>query len=671
MENNIKILRDIWANLYGDSQLQLLENLCDKLNKYSHKFSNDSPTLWYKNAVVYSLYVDKFNNNFEGIIDKLDYLKSLGVNCLWLLPILDSPLKDGGFDVSDYYNIRPSLLGDSLSEDSISEDSLSEDSLSGDKISEDSISKGSRLKDSISGDSISEGSISKGSLSGGYDKILDIPNDTFDNFIDVMHKNNIKVIFDLPLNHCSSNHKWFLEAKKDKESKYRDYFVWSKDKNLYKESGILFSGLSKSNWTKANKEDDEYYFHRFFEFQPDLNYKNPQVLVEMTNVVIHWLNKGVDGFRLDAIPFIWKEEKTDCRNLPQTHLIVKFLRAAANIVNNNVLMLAEACQPINKIVKYINDDLECNGAYNFPLITSIYKSFATKNKIHIENILKDGVFKQIHQNAQWFLFLRGHDELSFEKDYVNDKDRENLFNYYCKDKRWSFRNDEGIASRLSEIFNFDLKKILLANSLLLTLPCTPIIYYGDELAKGNDYSYFDKFNLKNKNDDSKDIIDKRIGNDNNDINYTNKNNYSKDIIDDQSFNNFEGEVIDARNIMRGSINWDLVDKHLETKSSLTFQVFNMLKKMISERNLYKVFGEGKLEIVDTKLDSVLAYKRVLDPKLDSKEDPKLDSKENSKEDPKEVLVLNNLSDSVVKVEIKNLVNVTLDSYDFKWLELSC
>jgi maltose alpha-D-glucosyltransferase/alpha-amylase len=604
MENNIKILKEVWCSLYGDNQTDLLEDIIEKLYKNSKKFSNEEDLFWYKNAVVYSLYVDKFNRNFSGILSKLDYLKDLGVNCLWLLPILESPLKDGGFDVSDYYKIRSSLLDNS--------DFILHSESSGALLNNKSDllnNTNEPFRDNT--DTLRDNCQSSYERNDSLEDVV-----TFEYFLSILHQNNIKVIFDLPLNHCSSKHRWFLEAKQSKKSKYREFFIWSKDTTLYKESGILFSGLSKSNWTKADKQDDEYYFHRFFDFQPDLNYKNPKVLIEMTNIIIYWLNKGIDGFRLDAIPFIWKEEKTDCRNLTQTHLIVKFLRAAANIVNNNVLMLAEACQPLEEIVKYLNDNSECNGAYNFPLITSIYKSLATENKIHIENILIDDVFKKVDQNAQWFLFLRGHDELSFEKDYVSEKDRENLVKYYCKDKRWSFRNNEGISSRLSELFNFELKKILLANSLLLTLPCTPIIYYGDELALGNDYSYFDKFKLGNNRVDDSDDVD--------------------------------NEVIDSRNIIRGSIDWDIINTDLRTKSSLTFQVFNMLKKMIHERNLYKVFGEGKLIIVETNLDNVLAYKRVLGDR--------------------EVLVLNNLSDSVVHINIKNVVNVMLDSYDFKWLE---
>nr|MBC8489004.1 alpha-amylase [Bacteroidota bacterium] len=244
------LLSKYWSELYPDYPLSMLEKFINEIEDTKHKlqFESHQPE-WYKDIVVYSLYVDLFNKDFSGLKNKLDYLHDLGVNCLWLLPILDSPMKDAGFDIRNYDKIRTDLLG--LSEESSVEEQRK----------------------------------------------------VFRDFLAEAHSRKIKVIFDIAINHTSEEHPWFRESRRSPDNPYRDYYIWSKDKNRYKDDRIIFKGLCESNW---EKDGEWYFFHRFFEFQPDLNYRNPRVLLEMTRNFLFWLIQGVDGFRADAIPYLWK-----------------------------------------------------------------------------------------------------------------------------------------------------------------------------------------------------------------------------------------------------------------------------------------------------------------------------------------------------------------------------
>ena len=382
------------------------------------------PEGWYKDAIVYSLYVDLFNGTFAGLTEKLPQLRELGVSCLWLLPILDSPMRDAGFDIRDYRTIRADLL--------------------------------------------------------------DLPHSTsveerqkaFRDFLDEAHKNGLKVIFDIAMNHTSEEHQWFVESRKGPDNPFRDYYIWNKDTNRYKETRLLFKGMCPSNW---EKDGEWYFFHRFFEFQPDLNYRNPQVLLEVSRILLFWLSQGLDGFRADAIPYIWKEEGTDCENLPEAHMIIKIFRAILDHVRPNTLLLAEACQPPIEVVKYFGDGDECHAGYHFPLMPMIFKSLAIQDAKPVLDVLHPSVTPDIMSENQWFMFLRLHDELTLEM--VTPEDRAIIHGHYCKDPRWDFRVGEGISARLAELLDRNPDKIGLAYSIMLTLPGTPIIYYGDEYGK--------------------------------------------------------------------------------------------------------------------------------------------------------------------------------------------
>jgi len=464
---------------------------------------------WYKDVTVYSIYVDLFNTDFQGLVNKLDYLQELGVSCLWLLPILDSPGRDAGFDIKDYRKIRPDLL--------------------------------SHKK---------------------QDKV-------FDGFLQKAHDKGIKVIFDIAINHSSEEHPWFQESRKSKDNPYRNYYIWNKDDKKYEDARLIFYGIEESNW---RKDGEEYFFHRFFDFQPDLNYRNPQVILEMSRNFLFWLKKGVDGFRADAIPYLWKEEGTDCENLPMTHVIVKFFRAVIDYVRPNTLLLAEACQKPKEVVKYFGNGDECHAGYHFPLMPQIYKALAAKNKKPIIDTLSLQITPEIPQASQWFTFLRCHDELSLELVYVTEEDRKYIHDNYCKKPEWDFRLGQGISSRLSELMDNDPHKIGLIYSIMLTLPGTPVVYYGDEFGKQNDRSYYQE-----------------------QIKLTGKD--------------------DTRFLVRGRIDWAQLKKDLSDPQSLSSKVYSQISKMLKLRSKHKVFGRGNIEWLEARdglgnaLDQVLVYKR--------------------------------------------------------------
>lgn len=527
MEKIKNKLNKIWQNLYPGKFIP--DEFFIEINSIKSKLSYKNTNDWYKDAVVYSLYVDLYNQDFNGLKDKLEYLQDLGVSCLWLLPILDSPMRDAGFDIKNYKSIRPALLG------------LSENASDEEKIC------------------------------------------VFREFLNEAHQRGIHVIFDIAINHTSNQHPWFLQSRKSVDNPYRDYYIWNKDTHLYKETRLLFEGMCPSNW---EKDGEWFYFHRFFEFQPDLNYKNPEVLLEMTKSFLFWLQQGVDGFRADAIPYLWKENGTDCENLPKTHNIVKFFRSVLDYVKPGTLLLAEACQPPLEVVKYIGSGDECHAGYHFPLMPQMFKAIEMQSSLPIKNTLDFAVTPAIPADSQWFMFLRCHDELSLEKVYVSEDDREYIHSHYCHQPEWNFRLGQGISARLSELMKKNPDKISLAYSVMLSLPGTPVIYYGDEFGKLNDEDYYrEQIKLTGKDD--------------------------------------------TRFLVRGKVNWKQVKKDLNDTESFSYQIFSRIKKMINIRNQHLAFGRGELEWIDGLPDEILGFYRLY------------------KED--KILVLNNLSDKPIKL----------------------
>ncbi len=508
------IMSNCWRQLYPPGSEKLLEQFLEELELLREGLDADTPDpQWYKEAIIYSLYVDLFNDNFPGLIEKLDYLEDLGVTCLWLLPILDSPMRDMGFDIRCYDRMRAELLG--LCENAPGREQQA----------------------------------------------------VFRHFLAEAKGRNIKVIFDMVVNHTSDEHQWFKQSRLRPDSPFRDYYIWNKDDQKYQGARLLFKGLCPSNWEKDGKY---YYFHRFYEFQPDLNYRNPQVLLGMCRNLLYWLREGVDGFRLDAIPFLWKEEGTNCENLPQTHTIVRFFRAVMDYVRPGTLLLAEACQPPKDVVEYFGQGDECHAAYHFPLMPRIFLALAEQSRDPIISTLDPSITPSIPESSQWFLFLRCHDELTLEM--VTAEERKSLNEYYLRDQRWSFREGEGISARLANLLDYNPRKIGLAYSIMLTLPGTPTIYSGDEFGKTNDEAYYEQ-------------------------------------------RKEETGYTDSRNLVRGKINWEQVEENLKNPHSFAAQVFSIVRGQIRTRREHSCFGRGTLEWIEVLDDrgkpapQVLAYFR--------------------------------------------------------------
>ncbi|MFO7722646.1 MAG: alpha-amylase family glycosyl hydrolase [Bacteroidales bacterium] len=543
-------LKLLWHKIYGHDHDALLESFNTELQRF--KQDNPVSTLpeeWYRDVVVYSLYVDLFNKDFEGLESKLDYLAALGVTCLWLLPILDSPMRDAGFDIRDFRKIRADLLPE-------------------------------------------EGQEEK-----------------FAAFVEKAHAKGIRIIFDIAINHTSEEHPWFIESRKGEENPYRDYYIWNDDDQKYNEARIIFQGIETSNW---KKDGDAFFFHRFFDFQPDLNYRNPNVLLEMARNLLFWLRLGVDGFRADAIPYLWKEEGTDCENLETTHDIVKFFRGVLETIRPNTLLLAEACQKPHEVVKYFGQGDECQAGYHFPLMPQLFKSIAMRSAEPVTNILHPANTPPLPDGAQWFTFLRCHDELSLELVYVSEEDRAYIHNSYCRNPQWNFREGQGISARLAELMERDHRKIGLAFSMMLTLPGTPVIYYGDEFGKLNDEAYYhEQIRLVGKDD--------------------------------------------TRFLVRGKIDWDGLKRELNYDNSLASKVLDRLTTMLEARNKRRCFGRGEIEWLHPEVepasarDAVLAFDRILPGE--------------------QVRVVHNLSDQKVTLRIGDQPDVHLDPYGYQWIEI--
>ena len=424
-----KKIEKIWGKLYGE-ETKYLNQLKELLDKRREEIEVPIENPnWFKKGTVYSLYVDLFAEDFTGLTKKLDYLEELGIKTLWLLPILKSPMVDQGFDISDFYKIRDELG----------------------------------------------------------------TNQDFFDFIEKAHQKNMRIVFDIAVNHTSDQHEWFENARQSKDNKYRNFYIWNENQNKYLDTRLLLKGVSNSNWTYNDKTDD-YYFHRFYDIQPDLNYKNPEVLFEMIKAFTFWKLKGVDGFRMDAAPFLWKKEGTNCENLKETHFVLKIFREVFDYIGAGTAMIAEANQKPEDVVEYLGNGDECNIVYNFPIMPRIFLAIAEKDSNYLKQQLKILDDLKQPQDTAWFTFLRCHDELTLE--FVSDQERELMNNHYLKEEKWEFRAGEGISGRLYELLDKNIQKVLLAYSILFSIQGTPIIYYGDEIGMKNDLEFYEKMTNK-------------------------------------------------------------------------------------------------------------------------------------------------------------------------------
>ncbi len=389
----------------------------------------DDQLHWYKDAIIYELHIKAFKDgngdgigDFKGLLEQLDYLQDLGVTTIWLLPFYPSPLRDDGYDIADYYSINPSY---------------------------------GRLKD-------------------------------LQKFLKQAHKRNLKVITELVINHTSDQHPWFQRARKAKAgSVERDYYVWSDTPEKYKDVRIIFQDFEASNWT-WDPVAKAYFWHRFYSHQPDLNYDNPAVQEEVFKVLDYWVDMGVDGFRLDAVPYLFERDGTNCENLPETHAFLKKLRKHVEEKRASTLLLAEANMWPEDSASYFGKGDECHMNYHFPIMPRMFMSVRMEDRYPITDILDQT--PEIPNTCQWAMFLRNHDELTLEM--VTDEERDYMYKVYTKDPLAKI--NLGIRHRLAPLLDNDRRKIELMNHLLFSMPGTPVLYYGDEIGMGDNYYLGDR-----------------------------------------------------------------------------------------------------------------------------------------------------------------------------------
>jgi maltose alpha-D-glucosyltransferase/alpha-amylase len=474
--------------------------------------------LWYKDAIFYQLHVKAFadsNNDgvgdFAGLTERLDYLQNLGVTALWLLPFYPSPGRDDGYDIADYRKINPDFGG---------------------------------IKD-------------------------------FRRFMQEAKRRDLRVITELVINHTSDEHPWFKRARRSKPgSDARNWYVWSDTDHRYSGTRIIFSDTEKSNWA-WDPVANAYYWHRFFSHQPDLNFDNPRVLWALVQVMRRWLDLGVDGFRLDAIPYLCERDGTNNENLPETHAIIKKIRSELDAYAPGRLLLAEANQWPEDVSAYFGDNDECHMAYHFPLMPRIYMAIAQEDRFPITDILRQT--PDIPDHCQWALFLRNHDELTLEM--VTDNERDYLWSAYAADPR--ARINLGIRRRLAPLMENDRRKIELMNSLLLSFPGTPIIYYGDEIGMGDNIYLGDRNGVRTPMQWTPD----RNG----------------------GFSRCDPARLYLPMIMDPVYGYQAVN--VEAQSHSLSSLLSWMKRLISVRKSSHVFGRGTLSFIRPSNRAVLVYVR--------------------------------------------------------------
>ncbi len=481
-------------------------------------FLNDP--LWYKDAVIYEAHVKCFADSdgdgigdLRGLTSRLDYLADLGVTALWLLPFYPSPLRDDGYDIADFMRVHPD-----------------------------------------------------------YGTLGD-----FREFLREAHARGIRVITELVINHTSDRHEWFQRARRAKPgSRHRDYYVWSDAPDRYAEARIIFKDFETSNWT-WDPVAKAYYWHRFYSHQPDLNYESPDVRREVMRVMDFWFGMGVDGMRLDAIPYLFEREGTNCENLPETYAFLQELRAHVDARHPGRMLLAEANQWPEDAVAYLGDEAApaCHMAFHFPLMPRMFMAVQMEDRFPVMDILDQT--PAIPEKAQWALFLRNHDELTLEM--VTDEERDYMYRMYARDPR--ARINLGIRRRLAPLMGNDRRKIELLNVLLFTLPGSPVIYYGDELGMGDNYYLGDRDGVRTPMQWS---ADRNAG-----FSRANPQRLFLPVIIDPEYH-YEAVNADNQEHNRSSLLW-------------------WMKGMIAMRKRFSAFGRGAMEFVAARNPKVLAFVR--------------------------------------------------------------
>lgn len=478
----------------------------------------DDKLHWYKDAVIYELHIKAFHDgngdgigDFQGLLEKLDYLEDLGVTAIWVLPFYPSPLRDDGYDIADYYSINPSY-----------------------------------------------GNISQ-----------------FKKLMKEAHKRNLKIITELVINHTSDQHPWFQRARKAPiGSVERDYYVWTDDPKKFKDARIIFQDYEASNWS-WDPVAKQYFWHRFFHHQPDLNYDNLQVQEEVFKIIDYWCAMGVDGFRLDAVPYLFERDNTNCENLPETHVFLKKLRAHVDKSYPGTLLLAEANMWPEDSAAYFGDGDECQMNYHFPVMPRMFMALRMEDKYPITDIFDQT--PAIPETCQWAIFLRNHDELTLEM--VTDEERDYMYKVYAKDPKAKI--NMGIRHRLSPLMENNRKKIELLNYLLFSLPGTPVIYYGDEIGMGDNFYLGDRDGVRTPMQWSP---DRNAG-----------------------FSKSNPQKLYLPVILDPEYSYEAVN--VETQRQNTSSLLWWMKRVINMRKRYKAFGRGDLKFVQVENPKVLAFTR--------------------------------------------------------------
>ena len=494
---------------------------------------------WYRDAIFYELHVKAFNDSngngigdFQGLVAKLDYLRDLGVDCLWLLPMYPSPFRDDGYDIADYCAIHPD-----------------------------------------------------------YGTLED-----FRAFLDAAHARGLRVITELVLNHTSDQHPWFQEARSSRDNPRRDWYVWSDSDERFRGVRIIFLDTELSNWA-WDPVSKSYYWHRFFSHQPDLNFDNPAVREEVWNIMKFWLEVGVDGFRVDAVPYLIEREGTSCENLPETHEVLKFLRARLDEHFPGRMLLAEANMWPEDVRPYFGDGNEFHMAFHFPIMPRMFMALRLEDRKPLVEIIERT--PAIPESCQWGLFLRNHDELTLEM--VTDAERDYMYDTFASDP--VARINLGIRRRLAPLLDGDRRRIELMHAMLMSLPGSPILYYGDEIGMGDNIYLGDRNGVRTP------------------MQWSGGWN--------GGFSTADPERLYHPLISNPLYGYQAVN--VESQKRNDHSLLNWTRRLIRVRRSTKVFGRGTIRFLHPANHRVLAYLRSLDEE--------------------QILIVNNLSSSAQAVEL--------------------
>jgi maltose alpha-D-glucosyltransferase/alpha-amylase len=484
---------------------------------------SEQDPFWYKQGVIYQSHVRAFFDSnadgigdFQGLTSKLNYLQDLGITAIWLLPFYPSPLRDDGYDIADYYTIHPD-----------------------------------------------------------YGTLAD-----FRLFMSEAHRRGLKVITELVINHTSDQHPWFQKSRRAKPgSKWHNYYVWSDNDDKYEEARIIFTDSEASNWS-WDPVANAYFWHRFYYHQPDLNFENPEVHKEIFKVLDFWLDMGVDGLRLDAVPYLYEEEGTNCENLPRTHEFLKKLRTHVDANYENRMLIAEANQWPEDAVAYFGQGKgdECHVAFHFPVMPRLFMGLRMEDRVPIVDIMEQT--PAIPETSQWAIFLRNHDELTLEM--VTDEERDYMYRMYAHDPK--ARINLGIRRRLAPLMGNDRRRIELLNALLFSLPGTPVMYYGDEIGMGDNVFLGDRNGVRTPMQWSS---DKNAG-----FSRSNPQGLFLPVVVDPEYH-FESVNVEANQTNPHSLLW-------------------WMKRLLAARKRWRAFGQGSIQFIEPENRKVLAYIRALD-----------------------------------------------------------